>query len=503
MKRTLFIAALLILVFVGLDISPASAEQFLVGGHPMDLYGYITQSAGFSLTGSHYDSPPGLQTALMNVFIEGDYKPCSDVMLYMSTMFSGDWAYDLLSGKSSWNSRLFDQSRGRMFIDDQYWQVLKSAWVNWSPGNWNIRLGKQIVVWGQTDGFRLMDQINPLDQRRGFQDVEFENTIIPVWLAKIEYYVPNTPNWISNVGLQFVWDPNITWIANQDILPGNNVGGIWAPNIVLAPGMLMGSANLDVSHPDDFDQSGDKFAARLQGIIDNTLITLNGFYGRNNDFLLRMIGQKAPTVASNGSLLLHPTLQGYYPFFKFVGGTLSRDFPSLKASCLGGVAPTLRIESLYAFGSSFVNNKTNQFEQHDEWRTALGVDWKVKINPLNPITYFFISGQLYYRRIMDYPRFADPALSEALLTPVEANNYMATLMINTSYFHNKLTPSFFWMRDITSDSDFFRFQLDYDYSNLWHYEAGVVAFFGGHQNAGFQVFQNKDQIYFKISYTWG
>ncbi len=30
-----------------------------------------------------------------------------------------------------------------------------------------FRVGKQIVQWGETDGFLLMNQINPIDQRRG------------------------------------------------------------------------------------------------------------------------------------------------------------------------------------------------------------------------------------------------------------------------------------------------------------------------------------------------
>ena len=44
-----------------------------------------------------------------------------------------------------------------------YWQLLKEVHLTWTPKNFNFRVGKQIVVWGETDGFRLMDQINPLD----------------------------------------------------------------------------------------------------------------------------------------------------------------------------------------------------------------------------------------------------------------------------------------------------------------------------------------------------
>jgi len=79
----------------------------------------------------------------------------------------------------------------------------------------------------------------------------------------------------------------------------------------------------------------------------------------------------------------------------------------------------------------------------------------------------------------------------------------STLLITTSYLHNKLVPSFFWMRDWTNRSNFFRYQLVYDYSNKWHYTLGVITFSGSIQGQGFEPFHDKDQIYFKISYKFG
>lgn len=54
------------------------------------------------------------------------------------------------------------------------------------------------------DGIRLMDQINPLDQRRGFADVEFETTIIPIWLVRANYSLPVHSRWLQNLGFEFV-----------------------------------------------------------------------------------------------------------------------------------------------------------------------------------------------------------------------------------------------------------------------------------------------------------
>jgi hypothetical protein len=46
----------------------------------------------------------------------------------------------------------------------------------------DVDLDKQIVLWGEMDGIRHTAPINPLDQRRGLTDAEFETTIIQIWL---------------------------------------------------------------------------------------------------------------------------------------------------------------------------------------------------------------------------------------------------------------------------------------------------------------------------------
>ena len=80
---------------------------------------------------------------------------------------------------------------------------------------------------------------------------------------------------------------------------------------------------------------------------------------------------------------------------------------------------------------------------------------------------------------------------------------MTTLMINTSYFHNKLTPSFFWMHDVDNHADMYKLQLTYDYSDVWRYTLGALILNGEEPGNGFHVFEDKDYIYFKISYKWG
>lgn len=531
MKR-LLIVLFLMMGFSVLTVHPVIAEQFQLFGGPANLMGYVTQGVGFSLVNDNkLDTQKGLQSSLMNLFVEGDYAPVDNLKFYGSSMLTVDWAYQLLKNDSQWTDKEFDKSDSKLNFDSKYWQIIKEAHLTWTPGNFLFRAGKQIVAWGETDGFRLMDQINPVDGRRGFADVEFETSIIPIWLLRADYNFDKKPHWLQDLRLQFIFNPNADFIPDQAPRLGNDDGGIWGPNIqgpyfknlpgigfiptsvieTLPPPLQAMAASLPLiksyigsqyakyEEPGRFKPEGFEYAVRLQGVVLDAMITLNYFYGRDNSPIFK----SAPippkiTTAYNGDLLLHTFAEGRYPLFRFVGGTISRDIPPLKASFLGGVAPVVRLEGFYAFSNTF-SAQDDQYYKSNEVRAALGIDWKVKINALNPRAYFMISPQVFYRGILDYPSGTNLTYQGDILYK---NTCMTSLMINTSYFHNKLTPSFFWMQDYAHNASMFRLQAVYDYSNKWRATIGAIFLQGNKFNQGFSVFNDKDQIYFKISYKW-
>jgi hypothetical protein len=493
--------SILVLIVLAALVGRAGAKDFMLFGEPFSLLGYASQTVGYSLKGEHYDTEKDFQTALFNLFLEGKYTPYKDLQFYASTKLTADWIYDLKSNDSSWNDKLFDKSRAHLHIDDKYWQLLNEAHVTWSSGKSLIRVGKQIVSWGQTDGFRLMDQINPLDQRRGFGDVQFENTIIPIWLVRAEYYKPVMSSWLQEIGVQFVFNTNADFIRNQGIQVGNDVGGIWAPNVEIPLGgpypfdfAHLGSAFLNIEKPGHFNHKGYEYGVKLEAMIFDAIVTLNGYYGRDKDPVL-MVSPVAPltTFASDGRPLFHLFQEGFYPRMKFVGGTFTRDVPFLKIPVWGSPSPVVRLEAFYASNNTFGTN-INTFEKYDELRWAIGVDWKVNIRFLNPKAGFSISPQFYHRRIFDFPTNG--------LAGVEKDNYTTTLAISSSYLNARLTPSVFWMHDINNRADFFKLQLSYIYSNNWRFILGAMLLSGEEKGKSFDLFRNKDQVFCKIEYRW-
>lgn len=66
---------------------------------------------------------------------------------------------------------------------------------------WDVRIGKQYIIWGVLEGIRVVDEINPMD----FRELILPDLIdyrIPLWSTKFDFY--------ANFGdIQLVWIPDL------------------------------------------------------------------------------------------------------------------------------------------------------------------------------------------------------------------------------------------------------------------------------------------------------
>jgi hypothetical protein len=362
-----------------------------------------------------------------------------------------------------------------------------------------------------------MDQINPLDQRRGITDVEFETTILPIWLVRAEYYFQPDSSWLQDLGLEFIFNPNADFRSDEAIVPGNNKAGIWAPSLKMRfrrlaellggypprpfDHMYIGSLDALIDKPDSFDDDGFEYAVRIKAVIQDTIITLNAFYGRDNSPITINDLSRAPrieTSADDGRLILHPPLRGYYPLFRFAGFTLTRDFENLYISALGGVAPVLRVEAFYSWENTFATDGGNRAKKYDELRWAVGIDWKIWWRLINERAAFMISPQFFHRKIFNAPSTGLTSTTGA----VRDDNYQTSLLINTSYFHNKIVPQFVWARYLRERSNMFILQCTYERSDVWNYTLGTVLYNGEKSEEGFEALTNKDHVFFTVGYRF-
>ncbi len=72
-------------------------------------------------------------------------------------------------------------------------QRLFQAYVEAKVGKLFMRFGRQILAWGETDVFRLLDNINPLDNGFGGFLVPLDERRVPIDMLRLHYYVGRIP----------------------------------------------------------------------------------------------------------------------------------------------------------------------------------------------------------------------------------------------------------------------------------------------------------------------
>jgi hypothetical protein len=75
----------------------------------------------------------------------------------------------------------------------------------------DLRIGKQITRWGVIEGFRITDELNPLDFSE-FLLRELTDRYIPLWMVKADYY-------FQQMTLEWIWIPDLTF--NRSAQPGS------------------------------------------------------------------------------------------------------------------------------------------------------------------------------------------------------------------------------------------------------------------------------------------
>ncbi|MEJ2426750.1 MAG: RNA polymerase-associated protein rapA, partial [Candidatus Thiodiazotropha sp.] len=70
---------------------------------------------------------------------------------------------------------------------------LRELYFDTSAFDWDLRIGKQQVVWGTADGIKLLDIINPTDFRELNQN-SMEDSRIPIWMINAERNIGDVGN---------------------------------------------------------------------------------------------------------------------------------------------------------------------------------------------------------------------------------------------------------------------------------------------------------------------
>jgi hypothetical protein len=494
------------LALVLLFANPSYARKtFTLGGKPLSLQGYFSQSYQYGLEDDVWDTEDGLNAVISNLFVEGDYKLSSDWRLYGAVGVTGDLIYQINDG-GDWDRKGFGASENSLNVNDEWWQVLREFHLTWDPGKFFLRLGKQRVGWGEMEVFAVNDLFNPLDSTRGLSETELDTLFVPIPLIRGEYTFDDSGGKFSNVNLQFIFNPNVDFISNQGTFYGNDAAGIWAVDFldfslvdVLGFPLRIGRQDADVVEPDAFDSDSFEYGLRLSGLMgSNTLVSLMGFYGTSNTavstFGAGLTDDSFTVFDDDGIPVVNFNDVGFHPRQKFVGFALATQLP-IKSKALGGYEPVVRLEGSYQVDNQFFDFTSYDFVKSNQFIVGLNLDYKIRVPWQRQFLYLFVEGQ--YNDLMDYESGWD--LSSSGVYQKDFWNLYAFL--STGYLRGELEPSISWYALDTAGAQIWTPALTYYLSDTWQFALKANLFTGPDIQSQWGL-HNKDHLVFNVQFQF-
>ncbi len=122
----------------------------------------------------------GVSSLKMELLMELEMKPGDKWFIFASGLAGYDGIYRI-KGRKNYTDKVLDAYETRTQLRELYLQASPVKQLD-------IKIGRQIVVWGTSDYVRVVDILNPLDLRDpGTTDIE--DLRLPVTMSKIDYYL--------------------------------------------------------------------------------------------------------------------------------------------------------------------------------------------------------------------------------------------------------------------------------------------------------------------------
>jgi len=434
----------------------------------------------------------------------GEYDGVWD---YGPDVFSERYVRNAAGDKLDTRQRL--RHRNRLF----------EAYLDYTKGPLFVRIGRQNLSWGETDVFRLLDQINPLDASFGGFLVPLDERRIPLDMLRTVYGLGSRGPF-SEIDLE-------GFVALDDkVAEAVPAGSPWAtPN---PPGL-----NSFVKKParNFTDARG---GARIIGVLGDFTFSIAHYYTYLDAPTLRTViptrggappvnlGEFQAAVAAGQQstsrfLVDHFHANQWFPKMQISGGTVSFSVPRLSAvvrsefayfyaepfflnaapnqilgpALTGEITPGYRQVGVDPASGKALLRYKSEIDRSDVIRWSLGVDINRYIRFLNPSQSFLISGQVFGAHILDFndtllatvaPQFGfgrfavpvrDPHRNNQAFVNLDPYLLINTLSLSTSYHSGVILPALVFLYDwqgswlvqpgVTFVRDPFRLTFQYNY----------------------------------------
>ncbi len=394
---------------------------------------------------------------------------------------TGRGVYDSIYDVRSSYDKAFSKSDGRYGRTEA---SLREAFVDVVLPPVTLRLGRQQVVWGETDGFRALDVINPLDLSWHWSRESWEDIRIPLWMARGIYDIGKFA-WFDESFVEGIWIPTDFRENNISTDPrkpwaftGNGLNK--TANAIVKEGLLL---DLDTEmrnrRPNKKltnGQAGVRFKA-IWGEID---FSLNYFYGFSADTGIRVQRQLSQTIDDT----FYTVKDIVNPRTHVLGFTANYSDERFTQS-------VLRMETTFTTGIPVklsADAPITADPDRDQYDTArrtvvmIAADRPTWMRALNKTRTVFLSSQIFWRHYIDYNQYyrGMSTVKQATLNGqvvsgkyiaentdrIDRDEFVMTFSASTAYgAAGLLKPSFLMAFDPRSTGAYNKFKVDYFWSD--------------------------------------
>ncbi len=411
-----------------------------------------------------------------------------------------------------------------------------------SVGNLFMRFGRQMLVWGETDGFRLLDNINPIDNGFGGFLISLDERRMPLDMLRLQYYVGQ----IGPISEAFIeaYGAIDTTVAYDPGIPNGSAWGI--PNVNI-PSASTKTFRYDPSRTFNDARGGARLVfnaldatfsvAQYWTYFDTPGVQVAvppGFpysfdptypYAFPDNFQVHTT-ENAPKVSVTGAT----TTFAIPRFYGVVRSEFAyfNDEPRFTQRGLDPFVFQYLDQDYNPIGDPAVRAQrtTGGLDRGDSLNFVLGYDMNQYIRFLNPNQTFFFTTQFFYRHLLNaakrqqipgFPvqdgevlpvvaKLVSPGIfggapAEPMYVKQDTDQFLQTLTVTTSYRSGMVNPYFTVFYDWSGallyqpglflQRDPFRFVVDYSVIDAKTLKG----------NSGLSLYKDRDNVQFRIEYV--
>jgi len=356
-----------------------------------------------------------------------------------------------VSGSFDWGARFKVVGRlegdGAYSLEDDFYPAavrhdqrhdasLREAYLDFGAGNWEYRLGRQHVVWGEMVGLFLADVVSARDTREFYLE-EFETMRIPQWAVRAERFA-------GDAHLELLW------------VPYPSYDRIGEPGADFYPFPVAAGTPVAERTPSRSKLSNHGLGGRFSYLLDGW--DLSGFYYQSTD-VAPMLYQTA-----DGLELRHDRIQQF-------GGTFSKDFRDF----------VFKGEAVYTRGRSFFSLDPAAISGSAE---SDGLDYVMGV--MLPWGDWRFDAQFYGRHLADY--------SAGLVS--DRNETGLTLLVNRR-FGDRVEAEVLYLTGLNRSDWSLQPRVSWSVTQEWRLQFGADLF-GGDEVGLFGQYDASDRVFVEL-----